>query len=90
MSKSILKNNSKAENEVIKKYKRSHAESGRLEGGYEVSPHGPHWPSVAGRVGPLVLAGCGLADADIHRADTCGESACAGVGWMWRVRDAER
>ena len=50
MSKSILKNNSKAENEVIKKYKRSHAESGRLEGGYEVSPHGPHRPSVAGGV----------------------------------------
>ena len=36
MSKTILKNNSKAKNEVIKKYKRSHAESGRLEGGYEV------------------------------------------------------
>jgi hypothetical protein len=81
MSKTIPKNNSKARKGVIKKYKGSHAESGRLEGGYEVSPHGPHRPSVAGRVGPLVLAGCGLADADIHRADTCGESACAGVGW---------
>ena len=55
MSKSILKNNSKAENEVIKKYKRSHAESGRLEGGYEVSPHGPHRPSVAARVVPAAL-----------------------------------
>ncbi|EFI27027.1 hypothetical protein CC1G_15160 [Coprinopsis cinerea okayama7 len=55
---------SKAENEVIKKYKRSHAESGRLEGGYEVSPRGPHRPSVAGRVGPagtsgLRTCGCG-------------------------------
>ena len=37
------------------------------------SPRGPHRPSVAGRVGPLVLAGCGLADADIHRcAEMCG------------------
>ena len=84
MSKTIPKNNNKAKKGVIRKHKGSHVESGRLEGDYEVSLRGPHWPSVAGRVGLLVLAGCGLVDADIHRADTCGESACAGVGWMWR------
>ena len=55
MSKEILKNNSKARKGVIRKYKGSHAESGCLEGGYEVSPHGPHRPSVAGRVVPAAL-----------------------------------
>ena len=55
MSKTIPKNNSKVRKGVIKKYKRSHAESGRLEGGYEVSPRGPHRPSVAGRVVPAAF-----------------------------------
>ena len=55
MNKTIPKNNRKAKDEVIEKHRGSHAESGRLEGGYEVSPHGPHRPSVAGRVVPAAL-----------------------------------
>ena len=89
MSKTIPKNNSKARKGVIRKHKGSHAESGRLEGGYEVSPHGPHRPSVAG---------CGLADADLRMRTSIERTHAGsphvqewdGCGGDVEMRDAER